>query len=37
MTSTANGVSVPAIRKKIIVWSSRRIQRRADGRFQFTR
>ena len=27
-TSSANGVTVPAIRKKIIVWSRRRIQRR---------
>ena len=37
MTSNANGVTVPAIRKKIIVWSRRRIQRRASGRFQSTR
>ena len=28
MTRSANGVTVPAIRKKIIVWSRRRIQRR---------
>ena len=31
MTSSANGVTVPAIRKKIIVWSRRRIQRRTRG------
>ena len=37
ITRSANGVTVPAIRKKIIVWSSRRIQRRAAGRFQSTR
>ena len=37
MTSRANGVTVPAIRKKIIVWSSLRIHRRASGRFQSTR
>ena len=36
-TSNANGVTVPAIRKKIIVWSRRRIQRRVSGRFQLTR
>ena len=34
MTRSANGVTVPAIKKKIIVWSSWRIHWRADGRSQ---
>ena len=37
ITSSANGVTVPAISRKIIVWSRRRIQRRTAGRSHCTR